>query len=199
MNPLVRVVHLFHRLRVLIDKNYFTEYLRRQGVQIGPHSSVLYPSYVDGRLPYLLEIGDHVVVSRGVTILTHDASSAWAGDLIKVGRVTIKDNCFIGANTTILCNVTIGPNAVVGAGSVVSRDIPPGTVCAGNPARVICPLEEFVAKHRTMSRDLPVFKSASFPHPYIDDSLKCALKDALRDTFGYFCTRLPEGRTDNEP
>ena len=47
----------------------------------------------------------------------------------------MKKGASIGSGATILCNVTIGENAIVGAGSVVTRDVPPHTIVAGNPAR----------------------------------------------------------------
>jgi UDP-2-acetamido-3-amino-2,3-dideoxy-glucuronate N-acetyltransferase len=49
----------------------------------------------------------------------------------------IKRGASIGSGTTLLCGITIGENAMVGAGSVVTKDVPPGAVVAGNPARVI--------------------------------------------------------------
>jgi acetyltransferase-like isoleucine patch superfamily enzyme len=49
----------------------------------------------------------------------------------------VKQGASIGSNSTILCNVTIGEHAIVGAGSVVTKDVPPNTIVAGNPARVI--------------------------------------------------------------
>ena len=53
----------------------------------------------------------------------------------------IKKRASIGSNATILCGVTIGEDALVGAGSVVTHDVPPGAVVAGNPARPI-PIKE---------------------------------------------------------
>lgn len=53
------------------------------------------------------------------------------------GPVTLRRGCWVGAKATILPGVTIGENAVVGAGSVVTHDVPPATVVAGNPARAI--------------------------------------------------------------
>lgn len=50
---------------------------------------------------------------------------------------TIKRHASIGSNATILCGVTVGEGAMVGAGSVVTHDVPPGAIVAGNPARVI--------------------------------------------------------------
>lgn len=49
----------------------------------------------------------------------------------------VKRRASIGSNATILCGVTIGEEAIVGAGSVVTKDVPPRTVVAGNPARVL--------------------------------------------------------------
>lgn len=90
--------------------------------------------------PYLLEFGNNVTVSTNVSFITHDNS------VIKViknktdmfGKITIGDNCFIGANTILLPGVTLGENTIVGAGSVVTRSFPEGDVAiAGNPAKVI--------------------------------------------------------------
>jgi acetyltransferase-like isoleucine patch superfamily enzyme len=55
----------------------------------------------------------------------------------KVERILVKKGASIGSNSTILSKVTIGENAIVGAGSVVTKDVPPNTIVAGNPARVL--------------------------------------------------------------
>jgi acetyltransferase-like isoleucine patch superfamily enzyme len=55
----------------------------------------------------------------------------------QVVSTRIKKEASIGSNATILCGVTVGEGAIVGAGSVVTRDVPPGVIVTGNPARVI--------------------------------------------------------------
>lgn len=58
-------------------------------------------------------------------------------DEIAVAPIVIEDNVFIGADAFVLKGVTIGKNSVIGAGAVVTRDIPPNAIAAGNPAKVI--------------------------------------------------------------
>lgn len=194
MTALQKILHMAARLRLLINPGYYQHYLRRQGVQIGDNSVVIFPGYIDGRLPYLLEIGSNVVVSRMVTILTHDAATAYAGDLIKIGRVLIHDHCFIGANATILCNVEIGPDSIVGAGSVVTRDIPAGEIWGGNPARFLCRTEDYIARQRQLAKEKPVMEGSPFMDPYAPAEKRLVLKKKTADTSMYFCARLPGDR-----
>lgn len=60
----------------------------------------------------------------------------------QVMRTVVKRGASIGTSCTILCGITIGEFAVIGAGSVVTRDVPPKTIVAGNPARVLRKMEE---------------------------------------------------------
>ena len=94
--------------------------------------------------PECIAFHNNIVVASNVSFLTHDAMhlvfNRYTGAHNideKLGCIEIMDNCFIGANSTILQNVKIGPNAIVAAGSFVNRDIPPGEVWGGVPARRI--------------------------------------------------------------
>ena len=88
-------------------------------------------------------IEDHVFVGHGVTFIndsypratTPDGELQTAADWA-VERTVVKQGASIGSGATILANVTIGERAIVGAGSVVTRDVPPDTIVSGNPARV---------------------------------------------------------------
>ena len=92
-----------------------------------------------------IHIGNNVKIGGGSVVYTSDFHSlnpetrASSEDLAnrKVGCVIIEDNVFIGAKSIILKGVTIGSNSIVGAGSVVTKSIPPNQIWAGNPAKFI--------------------------------------------------------------
>lgn len=87
-----------------------------------------------------IEIGDNVNFSSAVSIWTeqHDYRDPYFRCVSGPDfNVKIKDRAWIGPNVIILHSVTIGENAVVGAGSVVTKDVPPNTVVAGIPAKEI--------------------------------------------------------------
>ncbi|MDE6490660.1 MAG: sugar O-acetyltransferase [Muribaculaceae bacterium] len=87
-----------------------------------------------------VSIGDNVFIGPNVGIFTIEhaiiASQRNRG-IMRARPVSIADDVWIGGQTVILPGVTIGKGAVIGAGSVVTRDIPPLTVAAGNPCRPI--------------------------------------------------------------
>jgi len=93
-----------------------------------------------------VEIEDEVFVGHNVSFINdkHPAAVNRAGGLQteadwKVVPTRVQRGASIGTSATILCGVTIGARAVVGAGSVVTKDVPPGAVVAGNPARPLRP------------------------------------------------------------
>ncbi len=93
-------------------------------------------------------IGKNVNIGAGVKIMDTDFHSPFLqdrmnGDInIPHKPVKIKDGAFIGTNAIILKGVTIGEEAIVGAGSVVAKDVPPGEIWCGNPARFIKKIKE---------------------------------------------------------
>jgi acetyltransferase-like isoleucine patch superfamily enzyme len=96
-----------------------------------------------------VEIEDQVFVGHGVTFIndrypsavTTDGSLQTAADWTVVPTI-VRTRASIGSGSTILCGVEIGEGAVVGAGSVVTKDVPPHTIVAGNPAKVLRRVEE---------------------------------------------------------
>lgn len=96
-----------------------------------------------------VKIEDDVFIGHNVSFINdkHPRSTNASGGLQteidwKVVPTIVKRGASIGTSSTILCGVTIGESAIVGAGSVVTRDVPPGTVVAGNPARFLKLVEE---------------------------------------------------------
>jgi len=84
-----------------------------------------------------LTIGENCTLSENVTILTH-GHGLNPRSQPEVKSINIGDRVWIGANVTILQNVSeIGDDSIVGAGSIVTESIPPGVIVAGNPGRVI--------------------------------------------------------------
>jgi serine acetyltransferase len=63
----------------------------------------------------------------------------------------------IGINSIILPNVEIGPNSIVGAGSIVTNNIPPNSVYAGNPAKYICSVSEYLEKCMKNDVNVPYY------------------------------------------
>ncbi len=114
---------------------------RAMGVAIGRNVFVGLDTWLDDQFPELIEIEDDVTVSFRVTIVVHDdarrmnAVIPGAGDGT-VAPVRLKRGCYLGAGCMILPGVTVGERAVVGAGAVVTRDVPPGKLVLGVPARV---------------------------------------------------------------
>ena len=112
----------------------------QKGVKIGQNCKVSSHTFIcEG-----VTIEDNVFVGHSVTFIndTYPRATSESGNLQteddwKVEPILVKHGASIGSSATILANVTIGENAIIGAGSVVTRDVPPKTIVAGNPARVI--------------------------------------------------------------
>lgn len=129
-----------------------TTTLVKRGLRVGKDFNRQQGCYIDPTHCFLIEIGNNVTFSIRVTVLAHDASTKKILGYTKIGRVTVGDNVFVGANTTILPGVQIGNNVIIGAGSVVTHSIPDNMVVAGNPAKVICSVEDYKAKWTTRER-----------------------------------------------
>jgi acetyltransferase-like isoleucine patch superfamily enzyme len=132
------------------------EYLRFLGVRIGDGCSIYTDPHNFGTEPWLVEIGDDVTLGQGVRLITHDGTSRLFRDRLpgmspfgnRFGTILIRDNCFVGDNAILLPGVEIGPDSAVGAGSVVTKSVPPRTIVAGNPARPIRTLDEYIEDFR---------------------------------------------------
>ncbi len=101
------------------------------GVDIPPSASVSFSARFRPSAGGPITIAPGTLVAFKTLVLGHDPASG------REGPVTIGTRCFIGGGSIIMPGVIIGDGSIVGAGSVVMADVPPDSVVAGNPARVI--------------------------------------------------------------
>lgn len=133
----------------------FIPYIRKKGVTVGEGTAFMGIPIIDLTRPYLIEIGRNCVFSADVTLLTHGFDFCVLrekyGEVIgSSGKVVIEDNVFVGARTVILKGTRIGKNSIIGAGSIVTHDIPPNSVAAGNPCKVIMTLDQYYEKRKKL-------------------------------------------------
>ena len=118
-------------LREVVQKIRRHYFIRVWHIEIGEGSVISFSAKVDKTNPRGIHIGKYSVVTFGAAILAHD----WVNN--RDQDVHIGDNCFIGAHAIVLPGVRIGDNCIIAAACVVARDVPPGCMVAGNPARVV--------------------------------------------------------------
>ena len=159
--------------------------LVRQGLTLGKNVGILDGVSLDPAHCFLISIGDHSVLAANSRLIAHDASLKAGISLARIGRIVIGSHCFIGEGSIILLGVMIGSNTIVGAGSVVTRDLPAGVVAAGNPARVICSLEQFLEKHRQQAATGRVFGYGEYDIRAITPEKKAQMIAWLEGGKGY--------------
>ena len=116
----------------------------QRGARVGRRVKVSSHSFIcEG-----VTIEDEVFIGHGVMFINdkYPRASNQDGSLQTEGDweffpTLVKRRASLGSNSTILCGLTIGEGAIIGAGSVVTKDVPPFTIVAGNPARVIRKIE----------------------------------------------------------
>ena len=190
-------LHTMKRIWSKRSPESWLDYLRAEGMRIGKGTKLFSkPSAVliDLTRPWLIEIGENVQITIGVKILTHGydwsvLKGKYGNVLGSAGKVTIGDNCFIGMNTVILKGTTIGNNTIIGAGSIVTGGYPSDCVLAGNPAKVICSLDEYREKRQKAQ----LAEAVELVREYYSVHRQVPPKEELAEFFWLF-----EERTDLE-
>ncbi len=111
---------------------------RLRGVDLAQDVEVGYEVLFDNLFPERVHVGHGATISARSTILAHDEAKfyAWGGKEI-IEDTFIGEQAFLGIATIVLAGVRIGERSIVGAGAVVTEDLPPDTIAAGVPARVV--------------------------------------------------------------
>jgi maltose O-acetyltransferase len=183
---------LIRSLRKLLAKWYY-HYVYRprirnlvaRGLVLGKNVTIAASAYIDGGYPYLIRIGDNCSLASDVRLLAHDATTfKFTDGHTRLGKIEIKDNCFIGEKAIILPGVTIGPNVLVAAGSVVNRDIPPNSCAAGVPARVYARFDDFIGRRKEQLRERDIFEYSDL-HLKMDEQLRERVWESVQDGDAY--------------
>lgn len=148
------------RYFVIMNSTKRGNYIRRKHIFGHIGENVRLPNMLIPLRAEKIYIGNNVEVASGVRFVVHDAIHSVFNNLPgnkdhyneHIGKIEIGNNVFIGAGTIILSPVKIGDNVIVAAGAVVNKDVPPGTVVGGVPARVIGDFEELRKKRLKYSK-----------------------------------------------
>lgn len=138
-------------------RELYTDELKKRGLKIGLNVQFAGDVFLDPSHCFLISIGSNVTFAPNVRIIAHDASTKQFLNFTRIASVKVLDDCFIGDSVVVLPGVTIGPRSVVGAGSIVTKNIPPNTVAVGHPARVVCTLDEYLLKRKILADERGVF------------------------------------------
>lgn len=159
--------------------------LERRGLVVGRNLQMQRDCVIDRDHCFLITIGNDVTLAPRVHILAHDASTKKALGYTKIGLVKIGNNVFVGAGSIILPNVTIGDDCIVGAGSVVTKSFPAGMVIAGNPARAIGTVADYLERQRQLMKEACLYDESWTIRKNMSSKQKQIMKEALEEKRGF--------------
>ena len=155
-------------------KDSYIKKLIEKGLILGKNVSIIETFFFDPSHCFLISIGDNCIICPNVRLIAHDASTKLFLGYTKIGKIDIGDNCFIGDSVIVLPCVKIGSGSIIGASSIVTKDIPSGMVAVGNPARVICPVDEYLKKIKANAGEKKIFNE-----DYFIENLNKAKRDKI--------------------
>ena len=121
---------------------------RQAGVQMGENNFIA--SKFWSSEGYLISIGNNCAITAGVKIYTHGGARVIRDKYPKFdcfGKVTIGDYVYLGNNSLIMPGVIIRSNVLVAAGSVVTKSVPSNVVIGGNPAKILCSIDDYISNN----------------------------------------------------
>lgn len=125
-------------------------YLKKKGCRFGENIRLNCGIKAFDTEPYLITLGDNVLVSGDVHFITHDGAIMVLNNLgrfpktmDKMAPIWVGSNVYIGRGAYLMPGVRIGNNCIIGAGAIVTKDIPDNSVAVGIPARVVETVEEY--------------------------------------------------------
>ena len=165
-------------------KKKYLNGLINNGLRIGENVYITGNYFFDPSHCFLISIGDNCIFAPNVKLIAHDASIKLFVGYSKMGKIDIKENCFIGESVIVLPGVTVGPNAIIGSGSVVTKDVPPDSIVAGNPAKVISSIQDYVKKIEDIKGGKRVF-GEDYYIEHLDKKKRDEMIKSIGDTVGF--------------
>lgn len=151
----IRNLKIRYLLVCFIGGRYKTQWLKKNSIFGLIGDDVLFQPRTLPNEPELIKIHNNVRIAADVTFYTHDVINNLLFKTIDKedyiphrSCIEIFDNVFVGGHSVIIGDVSIGPNAIVAAGSVVTKDVPEGSIVGGNPAKVIGTFEALHEKRK---------------------------------------------------
>lgn len=155
--PFLALLKIIDVVKPRLYMKLYVKLLKKSGMHFNG-----FPRYISSDVYFdnfsAITLSKRTVISKQCLFLTHDYSPTTAflaptinEDLIKTdvrlnGKIVVNENVFIGLRVTILPNTVIERNCIIGAGAVVKGHVPEGSVIIGNPAKIICSIEEYKKK-----------------------------------------------------
>lgn len=144
------------KIGIILKKIFFSpeKRARMAGVNMGKDNFIAGDFW--GSEPYLITIGNHCQITRGVKMHTHGGGGAVRKKYPKFdcfGKIVLGDYVYLGNDVTIMPGVSIGTDVLVAACSVVTKSIPDNVVVGGNPARILCSLDEYIERNMRFNLD----------------------------------------------
>lgn len=182
----MKIINFFRaRFRKYINEEQWLEDHIKAGLKIGVGCDINPGLIVDHSHCWLIEIGNYVTLAPQVYLLAHDASIHRSLHYSKIGKVILKDYCFVGARSIIMPGVTIGEKAIVAAGSVVTKSVPNNTVVGGNPAKFIMKTDELIVKHQEQMKFAKKYDKTWLINNGITPEMKDKMSKDLENQIGY--------------
>lgn len=153
---------IFHLMYSKLNHVGYAKYI---GVNMGENIYIYgNPLGMFSTEPWIITLGNNVHITREVLFITHDGGTLLYRDKVPdleiTAPITVGNDVYIGVRSIIMPGVTIGDNCVIGSGSIVTRDVPPNSVVAGVPAKVIKSTDEYLDKLKKNSLKLGHLKGA---------------------------------------